>query len=77
MSNQVKYWGSFTLLSGLGATLVAGLLAWVFSTTLENKITFAPLTASINGLIVVTQEQKSKNAVEHNMIVDKLQKYQI
>ena len=50
MKNETKALGSFTLLTGLGATLVAGLLAWVFSTTLGNKVTFAPLTEAIDKL---------------------------
>ena len=74
MSKEVKYWGSFTILTGLGATLVAGLLAWVFSTTLENKVTFTPLVTAINKLTISMEEADVKNSIEHKMIVDRLAK---
>jgi len=71
--------GSFTILSGLGGTLVAGLLAWVFSTTLENKITFAPLTDSITTLTNNLKDAEKRlvnqdklNRVEHKLIVNQL-----
>ena len=50
--------GSFTILTGLGATIVAGLLAWVFSTTLENKITFAPIVTAIDTLNTNLKKQE-------------------
>ena len=69
---KVMRFGGFTILSGLGGTLVAGMIAWIFSTTLENKITFAPLTSSILRLTETIEKQDTKNSIEHNMIVNKL-----
>ena len=72
MSPQVRRWGSFTILSGLGGTLVAGLLAWVFSTTLENKVQFTPLIDAIDKLAKNVNIQESRNTQEHKLIVKTL-----
>ena len=78
---EVMKVGGFTILTGLGATLVAGMLGWLFSTTLENKITFAPVVSAIEDLNtnIKKQEKRDKkqelqNTMEHNLIIDKLQK---
>lgn len=72
MKKETKQIGSFSILTGLGATLVAGLLAWVFSTTLENKVTFAPVVDAVNRLNKTINDFDTKNTKEHLMIIDKL-----
>ena len=64
--------GGFTILSGLGGTLVAGLLAWVFSTTLENKITFAPLTVAIDNLTDHVSKQEERGIKRDEALIDQL-----
>ncbi len=73
--------GGFTILTGLGATLVAGLLGWLFNTTLENKITFAPVVSAIETLNANLEKQEkfatrqeTRNSKEHTLIIRKLQK---
>ncbi len=80
-TRTVKRIGSFTILGGLGATLVAGLIGWIASTTVENKITFAPIVAAIDTLNTNLEKQDSRsvaqefrNTTEHELIIDKLQK---
>ena len=70
---RIKKIGSFTILSGLGATLVAGALAWLFNTTLENKITFAPVVFAIQELTDNLEKQEARNSTEHILIIEKLQ----
>jgi len=72
MEKKIIQFGGFTILTGLGATLVAGLLAWVFNTTLENKITFTPLIASIDKLTKSLEKSDIRNTAEHELIVKKL-----
>lgn len=79
MKNNTKWWGSFTLLSGLGATLVAGLLAWVFNTTLENKMTFTPVVQALDRLSKTVEEaneankkREQQNAETHKLLVEKI-----
>ena len=50
MSEQIKRWGSISVLSGLGGTLVALLFTWVFATTFSNTVILTPLVASIDKL---------------------------
>ncbi len=80
-TRTVKRIGSFTILGGLGATLVAGLIGWIASTTVENKITFAPIVAAIDTLNTNLEKQdgrsvaqEARNTTEHELIIDKLQK---
>ncbi len=72
MSNTIKRWGGFTILTGLGASLVAMLFGWVFSATLENSITFAPLTEAVDRLTVNLKKSEDRNTLEHNEIVVKI-----
>ena len=73
--------GSFTILTGLGATLVAGFIAWVANTTIENKVTFAPIVSVVDDLNANLQKQEernirqeNRNTIEHNLIIEKLSK---
>ncbi len=79
MSENAKRWGGFTILSGLGATLVAGFIAWLANTTIENKVTFTPIVSAIERLTDSMQAQevraikrdKDKDE-EHKILVEKL-----
>ena len=68
MSATAKRWGSITILSGLGGTLFAAMIVWLFGQT----ILITPLVSAVDRLNVTLTESDSKNTVEHNLIVKKL-----
>ena len=79
MSENAKRWGGFTILSGLGATLVAGFIAWLANTTIENKVTFTPIVAAIERLTDNMQAQEKRaikrdkdKDIEHRILVEKM-----
>ena len=79
MKEESKKWGAITVLMGLGATLVAGALGWLFSTTIENKVTFAPIVQSLEKINKTLEESDARDArreirnrKEHGLIVDRL-----
>ena len=72
MSPQVKKWGSVSILSTLGGTIIALLFTWVFSTTFTNTVKFTPLIAAIDSLNESVKTNNIRNSEEHTMIVEKL-----
>ena len=70
---RVQKWGSITILSGLGGTLVAALILWVFGNSYKNSMALAPLVVSVDRLSTTIGKTNTRNTREHNIIVEKLQ----
>ena len=73
ISDSAKKWGSITILSGVGGTLVALAVSWVFATTFKNTVMFTPLVDAIDNLVESNEKRDEKNAQEHQLIVTKLE----
>ncbi len=68
----VRKWGSITILSGLGGTLTAALIIWLFGNSFNNTLILTPLVTSLDRLSTTIDKREDMNSKEHELIVDEL-----
>ena len=73
MSEATKKTGSLVILSGLGGTLTAALIIWLFGNSYNNSITLAPLVQSVDRLAKSIDKKAKMDREEHGVIIHKLQ----
>ena len=67
MPPQVKRWGSITILSGLGGSLVAAIIIWLFSSTLQIAPQQVVLTSLENAVVSLTNSIDANTNAHHSM----------
>jgi len=68
VEQKIRKWGSISVLSTIGGTLIGTLTIWLFG----QAVNIQPMADSINKLIIVVKEANEINTKEHKVMVNKL-----